>query len=66
MKGECNGLPPNVVRLRASRPRPPGTAAIVTGLQLIEAFLKIDSEADRKKVLDLARQLAPIDADAKA
>lgn len=65
MKGECNGLPPNVVRLSASRSRPPSTAAILTGLQLIEAFLKIDNEADRKKVLDLARQLAPIDPGTK-
>lgn len=66
MKGKGRGLPPNVIRLCASRPRPPGTTAVLTGLQLIEAFLKIDSEADRKKVLDLARQLAPIDADAKS
>ena len=64
MKGNHNGLPPDVVRLRTSRP-PPSTAAILTGLQLIEAFLKIGNEADRKKVLDLARQLAPVDADAR-
>ena len=66
MKGKGRGVPANVLRVRTSRPRPPSTAAIVTGLQLIEAFLKIDSEADRKKVLDLARQLAPIDVGAKA
>ena len=65
MKGKGRGLPPNVIRLCACWPRPPRTAAIVTGLQLIEAFLKIDSEADRKKVLALARQLAPIDAGTK-
>jgi hypothetical protein len=47
-----------------SRP-PPSTATILTGLQLIEAFLKIDRDADRKKVLDLARQLASVDADAE-
>jgi hypothetical protein len=64
MKGKGKGLPPNVVTLHASRP-PPSTAAILTGLQLIEAFLKIDNEADRKKVLALARQLAPADADAR-
>ena len=65
MNGHGNGLPPDVVRLHASRARPPSTAAILTGLQLIEAFLKIGNEADRKKVLDLARQLAPADADAR-
>jgi hypothetical protein len=41
-----------------SRP-PPCTATILT------AFLKIDRDADRKKVLDLARQLASVDADAE-
>lgn len=62
MNGNRNGLPPDAVRLRRCRP-PPSTAAIVTGLQLIEAFLKIDRDADRKKVLDLARELASVDAD---
>lgn len=52
MKGNHNDLSPNVLRLRTSRPRPPSTAAILTGLQLIEAFLKIGNDADRKKVLD--------------
>jgi transcriptional regulator with XRE-family HTH domain len=43
----------------------PSTASNLAGLQLIRVFLKIGSEGDRKKVLDLAKQLAPIDADAK-
>jgi hypothetical protein len=43
----------------------PSTASSLAGLQLIRIFLKIESEADRKKVLDLAKQLAPADADAK-
>jgi transcriptional regulator with XRE-family HTH domain len=43
----------------------PNTASILDGLQLIGVFLKISSEGDRKKVLDLAKQLAPNDADAK-
>jgi transcriptional regulator with XRE-family HTH domain len=43
----------------------PSAASSFAGLQLIKVFLKIESEGDRKKVLDLARQLAPIDADAK-
>jgi hypothetical protein len=64
MNDNRNGLPPDLVRLRTSRPQP-STAAILTGLQLIEAFLKISNDADRKKVLDLARQLAPVDADAR-
>jgi transcriptional regulator with XRE-family HTH domain len=43
----------------------PSSASMLAGLQLIRVFLKIESEGDRKKVLDLAKQLAPIDADAK-
>jgi transcriptional regulator with XRE-family HTH domain len=42
----------------------PSTASILAGRQLIRLFLKIGSEGDRKKVLDLAKQLAPVDADA--
>jgi hypothetical protein len=65
MKGKGRGLPPNVVRLRASRPGPPSTAAIVEGLKLMQVFLRIETERNRKKVLDLAKQLAPIDANTK-
>jgi len=43
----------------------PSSAASFAGLQLIRIFLTIESDGDRKKVLDLAKQLAPIDADAK-
>jgi transcriptional regulator with XRE-family HTH domain len=43
----------------------PSTASNLAGLQLIRVFLKIESEGDRKKVLDLAKQLAPVDAEAK-
>jgi hypothetical protein len=65
MKGKRSGLPPNVVTLRASRPRPPSTAAILEGLKLIQVFFLIETGQDRKRVLDLAKQLAPIDADAR-
>jgi hypothetical protein len=65
MKGKGRGLPRNVVRLRTSRPRPPSTAAVLAGLQLFNVFLKISSEQDRKRVLDLAKQLAPADAGTK-
>jgi hypothetical protein len=65
MKGKGRGLPPNVARLRASRLGPPGTAAIPEGLELMRVFLRIETRRNRKKVLDLAKQLAPIDADAK-
>ena len=65
MKGRGRGVPADVIRLRTSRPRPPGTAAVLAGLQLFNVFLKIGSEQDRKKVLDLARQLAPADAGTK-
>jgi hypothetical protein len=62
MKGKRSGLPPNVVTLRASRPRPPSTAAILEGLKLMQVFLRIETARDRKTVLDLAKQLALDDA----
>jgi hypothetical protein len=62
MKSKGRGLPPNVIRLRASRPGPPSTAAILEGLKLMQVFLRIESGRDRKTVLDLARQLAPNNA----
>jgi transcriptional regulator with XRE-family HTH domain len=43
----------------------PSSASMLAGLQLIRVFLAIESEGDRRKVFDLAKQLAPIDADAK-
>jgi hypothetical protein len=61
MKGKGRGFPPNVTTLRASRPRPPSTAAILEGLKLMQVFLRIETARDRKTVLDLAKQLAPID-----
>jgi hypothetical protein len=64
MKGK-RGLSPNVITLRASRPRPPGTAAIVEGLKLMQVFLRIETGRDRKRVLELAKQLAPIDANTR-
>ena len=65
MKDKRTGLPPNVLRLRASRPRPPSRAAIIEGLELMRIFIRIENGADRKTVLDLAKQLAPIDANTK-
>jgi hypothetical protein len=62
MKGKGRGLPPNVVTLRAFRPRPPSTAAILEGLKLMQVFLRIETARDRKTVLDLAKELAPADA----
>jgi hypothetical protein len=65
VKGKGRGLPPNVITLRASRPRPPSTAAILEGLKLMQVFLKIETARDRKTVLDLAKQLALDDANRK-
>jgi hypothetical protein len=65
MKGKGRGLPPNVISLRASRPGPPSTAAILEGLKLMQVFLRIETGQDRKRVLDLAKQLAPIDANTR-
>jgi hypothetical protein len=65
MKGKGRGLPPNVLTLRASRPGPPSSAAILDGLKLMQVFMRIETARDRKTVLDLAKQLAPIDANTK-
>jgi hypothetical protein len=65
MKGKGRGLPPNVVTLRAPRLRPPSTAAILEGLKLMQVFLRIETGRDRKRVLELARQLAPIEANTR-
>ncbi len=65
MKGKGRGLPPNVMKLLTSRARPPSTAVILEGLKLIQVFLRIETGQDRKKVLDLAKQLAPIDANTR-
>jgi hypothetical protein len=65
MKGKRGGLPPNVISLRASRPGPPSTAAILEGLKLMQVVLRIKTARDRKMVLDLAKQLALDDASTK-
>jgi hypothetical protein len=65
MKNKGRGLPPNVITMHASRPRPPSTAAILEGLKLMQVFLRIETARDRKTVLDLAKQLALDDANAK-
>ena len=61
MKGKRGGFPPNVITLHSPTPRPPSTAAILEGLKLIQVFLRIETAGDRKRVLDLAKQLAPVD-----
>jgi hypothetical protein len=65
MKGKHAGRSSNIVRLCVSRPDPPSTAAILEGVKLMRVFLSIEAGRDRKRVLELARKLAPIDADAK-
>jgi hypothetical protein len=65
MKNKGRGLPPNVITLRGSRPRPPSTAAILEGLKLMQVFLRIETARDRKTVHDLAKQLASGDAKRK-
>jgi hypothetical protein len=65
MKDKRGGFPPNVIRLHTSKPRPPSTAAILEGLKLMQVFLRMETGQDRKRVLDLAKQLAPIDASIK-
>ena len=65
MKDKRGSLPPNVVRLHAFRPRPPSTAAVLGGLKLLQVFLRIQTGQDRKRVFDLAKQLALNDANRK-
>jgi hypothetical protein len=65
MKGKGRGLPPNVTGLRSARRGRPGSAAILEALKLVQIFLKIGAARDRKRVLELAKQLAPGDADTK-
>ena len=65
MRGKRGGPPSNVATMRAALLAQPGAASFLEGLELIRVFLKIRSEADRKRVLDLAKQLAPIDANAR-
>jgi hypothetical protein len=65
MRGKRGGLPPNVITLCASRRRPPSTAVILEGLKLIQVFFRIETGQDRKRVLNLAKELAPIDADTR-
>jgi hypothetical protein len=65
MKGKGRRLPPNVVRLHPPKPRPPSTVAVIEGLKLMQVFLKIETGRDRKRVLELATQLAASDAHAR-
>jgi hypothetical protein len=65
MKGKGRGLPPNVITLRASRRGPPSSAVIIEGLKLIQVFLRIETGGDRKRVLDLAKELAAIDVNTR-
>ncbi|MEA2887313.1 MAG: hypothetical protein QOD11_1673 [Bradyrhizobium sp.] len=58
MKDKRGSLPPNVVELHASRPRLRNTAVMLGGLKLMKVFLRIQTGQDRKRVFDLAKQLA--------
>jgi hypothetical protein len=50
-------------KLKHSRSGPPSSAVIIDGLKLVRLFMRIESGFDRKKIIDLAKELAPIDAD---
>jgi hypothetical protein len=39
----------------------PGTLAFLEGLELIRAFVKIEREEDRQKVIELAKRLSSND-----
>jgi hypothetical protein len=40
-------------------------ASILEGLKLMQVFLRIETARDRKRVLELARQLAPVDVNTR-
>ena len=65
MKDKRGRFPPNVVRLNACRPRPQRTAVYLGGLKLMKVFLRIRTGRDRKRVFDLAKQLALNDANTR-
>ncbi len=65
MKDKRGSLAPNVVTLRASRPRRQSTAVFLGGFKLLRVFLRIQTGQDRKRVFDLAKQLALNDADTR-
>ena len=65
MTDKRGSLPPNVVRLHACRPLPQSTAVILGGLKLMRVFLRIQTGQDRKRVFDLAKQLALNDANTR-
>jgi hypothetical protein len=58
MKDKRGRFSPNDVRLNACRPRPQRTAVFLGGLKLMQVFLRIQTGQDRKRVFDLAKQLA--------
>jgi hypothetical protein len=58
MKDKRGDLPPHVVGLHACQPRPRSTAVFLGALKLMKVFLRIQTGQDRKRVFDLAKQLA--------
>ena len=65
MKDKRGSLPPNVVRLHPCWPRPQSTAVFLGALKLMKVFLRIRTGQDRKRVFDLAKQLALNDANTR-
>jgi hypothetical protein len=65
MEDKRGSLPSNVVRPHASRPGPRNTAVMLGGLKLMKVFLRIQTGQDRKRVFDLAKQLALNDANTR-
>ena len=65
MKDKRGRFPPNVVRLNACRPHPQRTVVFLGALQLMKVFLRIQTGQDRKRVFDLAKQLALNDANTR-
>jgi hypothetical protein len=65
MKDKRGDPPPNVVGLFKPAPPVPTSATILEGLELIRVFLTIRTAFDRKQVLQLAREMAANDSNAK-
>jgi hypothetical protein len=66
MKGKQGDTSSKVVQFRM--PSPTAGAGLLSpgeGLELIEAFAKIEAKRDRKKVIELAKRLATSSANKK-
>jgi hypothetical protein len=65
MKDKRGDPPSNIFSLSKPAPPVPTSATILEGLELIRVFLTIRTAFDRKQVLQLAKEMAANDSNAK-